>query len=252
MYTALMAHEGIGIYGKHAVEEALRNAPHTVEEVYVAKDLEDSKLRGLIERHKIRSFDIRLGFALVPRDAVHQGIIARIAIDGLIQPYKDFIAKHKASPNSLLIVLDELQDPHNVGSIIRSAAAFGASGILIPSNNQAPITGTVIKVSAGMAFRIPLVAIGNVNQTIRDLKEKGFWIYGLAGDATTPIMQEKFDAPSVLVVGNESEGIRTKTLEHCDIPLAIPMNPQCESLNAAVSTAVALYAWSLKHPNVLR
>ena len=240
--------QNIGIYGKHAVEEALLNAPNIVNEIYIAPHMDDPKLQSLIERRKIRTSDIKQGFKLVPREAVHQGVIASISTDALIHPYKDFITKLKVTPHTLLIVLDELQDPHNVGSIIRSAAAFGAAGILISANNQAPITGTVIKVSAGMAFRVPIVAIGNINQTIRDLKDKGFWIYGLTGDAATPIMQEKFDAPSVLVVGNEGEGIRTKTLEHCDIPLRIPMDPQCESLNAAVSTAVALYAWSLKHP----
>lgn len=246
-----MAHDSIVIFGKHAVEEALQHASHAIDELFVAESMDDPALRKLIEHSKIHVSDIKKGVPLVPRDAVHQGVIASISASALTQSYKDFIAKIEPTPDSLLIVLDELQDPHNVGSIIRSAAAFGAAGVLIPSNNQAPLTGTVIKVSAGMTFRVPLVAIGNVNQTIRDLKEKGFWIYGLAGEAATPIMQEKFDAPSVLVVGNEGDGIRVKTLEHCDIPLAIPMNPQCESLNAAVSTAVALYAWSLKHPRAL-
>ena len=110
----------------------------------------------------------------------------------------------------------------------------------------------VVKVSAGMAFRIPLVSVGNVNTTIRDLKEQGFWIYGLAGEAEKGLSDERFDAPAVFVLGNESKGIREKTLEHCDILLSIPTDPRCESLYAAASAAVALYAWSTQHPQALQ
>ena len=148
--------------------------------------------------------------------------------------------------------MGELQDPHNVGAIIRSAAAFGVSGVLMPEHNQAPITGAVVKVSAGMAFRIPLVRIGNINTVIRDLKERGFWVYGLDGEAKTSIVDESFDAPTVFILGNESKGIREKTAELCDVMLSIPMHPQCESMNVASSTSVALYAWSAKHPNALK
>ncbi len=103
-----------------------------------------------------------------------------------------------------------------------------------------------------MAFRVPLVTIGNVNDTLRDLKERGFWTYGLDGEAKQSITQEKFDAPTVFVFGNEENGIRQKTLELCDISLSIPMHPGCESLNVAASAAVALYAWSTKHEGSLK
>jgi len=144
-----------------------------------------------------------------------------------------------------------LQDPHNVGAIIRSAAAFGISGVLIPEHNQAPITGAVVKTSAGMAFRVPLVAIGNTNNTIRVLKEKFFTVYGLAMDGSRDVSEEKFDTPALFIVGNESKGIREKTLALCDTLLRIPMHPRCESLNAAVSTAIVLHEWSSQHPEVL-
>jgi 23S rRNA (guanosine2251-2'-O)-methyltransferase len=102
-----------------------------------------------------------------------------------------------------------------------------------------------------MAFRVPLVSIGNVNTTLRDLKDKGYWIYGLAMEGT-PLNEENFDAPSVFVLGNEGAGIREKTLETCDIALSIPMNPRCESLNVAVSAGVVFHSWSQKHPHALR
>ncbi|MFZ2501025.1 MAG: RNA methyltransferase, partial [Minisyncoccia bacterium] len=148
-------------------------------------------------------------------------------------------------------ILAEVQDPHNVGAIIRSAAAFGLAGVLIPEHHQAGISGTVVKTSAGMAFRIPLVSIGNVNNAIKVLKEKGFWVYGLAMDGTAALGAEAFDTPSAFIVGNEGVGIREKTLEHCDVTLNVPMHPRTESLNAAVSAAVVFYAWSAKHPEAL-
>ena len=150
-----------------------------------------------------------------------------------------------------LLILGELEDPHNVGAIIRSAAAFGVSGVLIPQHNQAPVTGAVVKVSAGMAFRVPIVSVGNINNTVRDLKDKGFWVYGLDGEAEQTVSGETYEKPSVFILGNEGRGIREKTREMCDILLSIPMNPQCESLNVAASTAVTLFAWSSQHPKAL-
>ncbi len=109
-----------------------------------------------------------------------------------------------------------------------------------------------MKASAGMAFRIPIVAIGNVNQAILKLKDGGFRAYALAAEGAKDITKEKFDAPSVFVIGNEGKGIREKTLEHSDVALRIPMDPRSESLNASVSAAVVLYQWSAQHPGALR
>ena len=148
--------------------------------------------------------------------------------------------------------MGELQDPQNVGAVIRSSAALGISAVFIPEFNQAPVTGSVVKVSAGMAFRIPLVKIGNINNVLRDLKKKGFWIYGLEGTAKESLEDQKFEEPTVFVLGNESKGIREKTSEICDIMLRIPMNSRCESMNVAASTAIALYEWSTKHPKALK
>jgi 23S rRNA (guanosine2251-2'-O)-methyltransferase len=141
-------------------------------------------------------------------------------------------------------VLDELQDPHNVGAIIRSAAAFGALAVIIPEHNQAPVTGTVIKTSAGMVFRIPVVKVGNINHTLRVLKDELFTISGLVMNGSTKLKNMKFDTPTVYIVGNESEGIRQKTLELCDVTLSIPMDSRCESLNAATAASVVLYEYS--------
>jgi 23S rRNA (guanosine2251-2'-O)-methyltransferase len=185
-------------------------------------------------------------------DAVHQGIIAGVLVSDLVVPYKDFMANYAVTPDSAFLVLGEVQDPHNVGAVIRTAAAMGIAGVMIPPHNQAPVNGTVVKVSAGMAFRIPLIDIRNVNATLRDLKERGFWTYGLAGEAgARDVTREEFTKPSVFVLGNEGEGLREKTRAACDDLIAIPMHPRCESLNAAASAAIVLYAWSAQHQSAL-
>ncbi|MEK7114355.1 MAG: 23S rRNA (guanosine(2251)-2'-O)-methyltransferase RlmB, partial [Patescibacteria group bacterium] len=186
-------------------------------------------------------------------DAAHQGVIFTMDPASLLISFDDFLATLPASGSAkiALAVLAEVQDPHNVGAIIRSAAAFGLAAVLIPQHNQAPITGAVVKTSAGMAFRIPLVTIGNVNNTLKILKEKGFWIYGLAMDGKTTLGAEVFDAPTAFVIGNEGAGIREKTLGACDVMLSIPMHERTESLNASVSAAIVFYEWSRKHPEAL-
>ena len=110
----------------------------------------------------------------------------------------------------------------------------------------------MIKVSAGMAFRVPLVEIGNVNMVIRDLKKAGFWIYGLDENAAQSVSDELYNKPTVFVLGNESQGIRKKTRELCDTLLSIPINPRCESLNVAASSAVVLFEWSSQHKDAIK
>ena len=247
-----MREEKIYIYGKHALIEALTKRPEMLERVYLSAPL-DGELAVLVQRARIptEKFDARSIPRGISADAVHQGYVGRIRENKLVVDYADFIEGLTVGEDTALVVLGEVQDPQNVGAIIRTAAAFGIKGVLIPEHNQAQVTGTVVKVSAGMAFTVPLVSIGNVNTTLKDLKERGFWIYGLDGEAKQSVVTEKFDAATVFVLGNESTGIREKTLEMCDVPLVIPMHPGCESLNVAASAAVALYAWSTRHPKAL-
>lgn len=241
------------IYGKHALTEALQNSPRVIRKVFLASDLRDTELRALLTQHNIPTSPLAAGKGkeMVGRDTAHQGVIALMDPSSLLLPFDKFLETLDTKTNPALAVLGEVQDPHNVGAIIRSAAAFGLAGVLIPEHNQAGVTGAVVKTSAGMVFRIPLVSIGNVNNTLKVLKEKGFWIYGLAMDGTTALGSEAFDAPTAFVVGNEGAGIREKTLTACDVTLSIPMHPRTESLNAAVSAAVVFYEWSRKHPEAL-
>lgn len=234
--------------------EAIRNTPKAIEKIYIAEYFDDEVLRKLIDDTGIPTAP------LIPntmskdfeRDSAHQGVTGLINFSKLIHPFKDFVRNLEVTPDTSLVILGEIQDPQNVGAVIRSAAAFGISGVLIPEHNQAQVTGSVVKVSAGMVFRIPLVTVANVNNAVRELKEKGFWVYGLEGESANSITEEKFDAPTLFILGNESKGIRQKTRENCDVLLSIPTDSRCESLNAAASAAVALYAWSTKHPKIIK
>lgn len=243
----------IYIYGKHSLMEALRNTPRIIRKVFLAPDMQDAEMRVLLERHAIPNVPLAPGKGkeLVGKETAHQGIIFTIDPSALLISLEAFLATLDMKKNPAVAILGEVQDPHNVGAIIRSAAAFGLAGVLIPEHNQAGVTGAVVKSSAGMTFRIPLVTIGNVNNTLKILKGKGFWIYGLAMHGTTALGTDTFDAPSAFVVGNEGAGIREKTLEACDVALSIPIHARTESLNAAVSAAVVFYEWSRKHPEAL-
>lgn len=249
MYTRAMS--TTIIYGRHAVAALLSNAPQRVQNLYVAPSAMDS-IADIARAREIRIEPMTPGLLHKELDGVvHQGVVARVSLGGMLQDYNQFIHALPATPSTALVMLNEITDPYNVGAIIRSAAAFGAAGVLIPSHNQSPITGIVAKTSAGTVFSMPLIGISNENQTIMDLKKRGFWIYGLAGEGDHELTKEKFDAPTVFVVGSEGEGLRQKTREHCDILLRIPMTSNVESLNASVSAAVVCAAWSAQHPEAI-
>ncbi len=242
--------EKVYIYGKHALMEALTNTPHVIRKVFLSRETSagEPELTKLLARHKI-PVEIMKGSRdagrMVGDDAAHQGVIAVADPNALLVDFKSFVSNLKPTEKTMLVLLDELTDPHNVGAIIRSAAAFGAAGVLMPSHNQAPVTGAVVKASAGMVFRVPIIAIGNVNSAVDALKDAWFKTYALAANGARNVAEEKFDAPALFIVGNEATGIRQKTFERCDVTLRIPIDPRCESLNASVSAAVVLYQWSI-------
>jgi 23S rRNA (guanosine2251-2'-O)-methyltransferase len=237
------------IYGVHPVTEALKRMPGAVKHLYVVTGHDADDIIELARANNIpfdRCDENHLPHA-TDRTVIHQGVVALVHPGKVMQDYKAFIDGLTVTPDTALVLLDELTDPQNVGAVIRSAAAFGIAGVLIPEYRQAQVTGTVVKVSAGMAFVVPLVQVGNVNVVVRDLKERGFWVYGLTGNGTTNITKEQFTKPSVFVLGNEAYGMREKTEELCDFRLTIPIAKDCESLNAAASAAVTFYAWRTQH-----
>lgn len=239
------------LHGKNALAEAIKaessgNAG-LVEKVYLTPQAEaDGKLVGMLQKanwkhERVTKEEIE---SMVGHDTVHQGVCALLKTSRIYTQLEEVLQKAQNSPRKpLLVLLDELQDPHNVGAIIRSAAAFGATAILMPEHDQVQVNSTVVKTSAGMVFSIPIVRIGNVNTTLKKLKDNGFWIYGLDGNGDTKLHKTSFDADTVLVIGSEGTGIREKTLEACDFKLSIEIEDACESLNASNAVAVALYEW---------
>ncbi len=236
------------IYGHNPVMEALQARPDVIKEVFLKAHSKDEHLKSLLEKARVKTsvLNERNLPGKLDSGVVHQGVVTSIYLDRLLFEYKDFINELTVTDNTSVLILGEIQDPQNVGAIIRSAAAFGVDAVLVPSHNQAPVNGTVVKVSAGMAFRVPLVSINNVNATIQDLKNKGFWVYGLHGEGEMNLPGENFEKPSAFVIGNEGTGLRKMTAQACDTLLSIPTDKRCESLNASASVAVVLYDWSTK------
>lgn len=241
------------ISGKNVAREVLRERPDVVVEAHVAADFSDESLLRLLDKSgtKLKILNLKNLPRGVSANTSHQGIVIGIVAEKLTVTYEQFKQTLSKEAGVALLVLGEVQDPHNVGAVIRSAAAFGVAGVLIPPHNQAPVTGTVVKVSAGMAFRIPLITISDVNTALLDLQSLGFWVYGLEGDGTTSTVTEKFSRPSVFVLGNEGSGLWEKTKEICDELISIPIHPQCESLNVAAATAIVLASWSAQHQQAL-
>lgn len=235
------------IYGKRAVFEALRHAPRAVRALYL-EEPGDKALYELATKAGIQvaALDLRRVTSMVEGTVAHQGAVALIGATELLQDAERFVDAFVPQAGSVIIFMSEVQDPHNVGAIIRSAAAFGAAAVLFPTHKQSPITAAVIRSSAGMAFQIPLVGVPNPQQTIAALKKKGVRVLGLAADGAIALEDEVFSEPTMLVVGNEAEGIAPYARALCDAMLSIDIEPKAESLNVAASAAVALYAARLR------
>jgi 23S rRNA (guanosine2251-2'-O)-methyltransferase len=239
------------IYGKHASFEALMHVPRAVKRVFLAKGFNDNQILKRIDELKLEKSPLHMGEARadLTKGSAHQGVIVQLSIVDIICPFSE-LANLAATPSTLVVLLSGLSDPHNVGAIIRSAAAFGASAILLPEKNQAGVTSTVLKVSAGMAFQVPLIAIPSPEKAIELLKKKGFKTYALMAGKNS-VYDAAFNAPSIFVFGNEGQGIDKSVRALCDEVLSIPMHTRAESLNVAASAAVALGAWSKRHPEAL-
>lgn len=233
------------IYGRHPVEELLATYPKKVSKIFLREGVNKGDLKKIMEIASANRIPVttitKNKIATLVGDVNDQGIVAEASLVSYVE-LKDWLKTVDLSTNPSVFLLDEITDPHNVGAILRTAAAIGVAGVVIGKHNQSPVNGTVWKTSAGMAGRVPIVRVANINTAILELKDAGFWIFGLAMGGT-PMWQEKFNVPSVFVIGSEGDGIRTQTLKHCDIKLLIPMASGVESLNASVSAAVVGYEW---------
>lgn len=234
------------IYGRHPVLEMLERDPEKMDKIYVRDSLTHAsiaQIHQLASQHHIPVQKVPpRKLAELVGSVNDQGIVAQISPIAYWE-LREWLDELDLNTKPLVILLDEIEDPHNFGAILRTAAAVQASGVIVPKHRQAPITPAVIKTSAGTAGRVPVVRVVNVNAAIRDLQQAGFWIYALDQTSDTVLWDHAFDTPVALIVGSEGKGIRTKTLELSDFQLNIPMENQVESLNASVSAALVMYEW---------
>jgi 23S rRNA (guanosine2251-2'-O)-methyltransferase len=187
-------------------------------------------------------FEAREALDRVANGAAHQGVVALGAAHGYAE-YQDAITGAQ-----LLVLLDGVEDPHNLGAIVRTAYAAGASAVLIPERRAAGLTETVAKSAAGALEHMPVARIGNVSQTLEDLQKRGFWIYGVDERGDQLYSGVDYARPTVFVLGGEGQGLHQQVRGHCDVAVRIPMAGAISSLNVSVAAGVVLFEWRRKNP----
>jgi len=236
----------IYIYGRNPLKEVLESRPDLINKVFLTKENYNSEIGDLIKKRKIPFSFIESKKAnfLVGKEKTHQGIIASLNLNKLFIDLESFIDEKKNfNKETSIVILDELQDPQNVGSIIRSAVAFGVSAVILKERKQAKIGSGAIKASSGMVFKVPLIQVVNINYTIDVLKKYGFQIIALDKRGSVSINNFKFKNPSVFIFGNEGDGVSKTTLEKSDVKIFIPISKNCESLNVSVAAGITFYKW---------
>lgn len=228
------------LYGKHPVIAALNNPKRKIFKIIAAgNEILSSEMTDLLKNRSIpleimvkHEFD-----SFLPKDALHQGLCAQVAfLDNC--PLEKIIANHQTKH---LLILDQVTDPHNIGAIMRTSAAFDVSAVIIPEKNSCPETGVLAKSASGALDLIPIVRVVNLVSAIKLLKKNNFWIIGLDAYSEKELSQIEIPSKTVLVLGSEGSGLRRLTLENCDFTAKLPISKQIESLNVSNAAAIALY-----------
>lgn len=234
------------IYGKNPVLELLSNPSSQIEEIYLSRDSKRNETSEIIEKASSR----RIKVAGVSREEIsdlchtrsHQGIAARVK-DFEYSDLSDLLSRgRKKGGPILIIILDHLEDPQNLGAIIRTADVLGANGVVIPKDRAASVTPAVIKASAGAVNHLPVSRVVNLATVIRDLKKEGVWIVGTDSSSNVRVQdQDLKNLDIALVIGNEGKGIAQKIKSECDFLVSIPQSGKVSSLNASVAAGIMMY-----------
>jgi 23S rRNA (guanosine2251-2'-O)-methyltransferase len=233
------------IVGINPVEGALSNDAERVRELVVENGQRNPRVQELVERAKALKITVnhrpREQLDKLAGEARHQGVAALYEAPPMAHENDLAALMERDGGDTLVLVLDGVTDPHNLGACLRSAAAAKVTAVIVPKDRAVGLTPVVRRASAGGADRVPLIAVTNLARTLRELKDAGVWITGLAGDTDSSIYGVDFKGPVALVLGGEGEGIRRLTRELCDFVAKIPMPGTMESLNVSVATGVALF-----------
>jgi 23S rRNA (guanosine2251-2'-O)-methyltransferase len=236
------------IYGKNTVRELL-TGPRPVYEVMILNQSKNDDIVKLCRKNniKMRMTD-KNGFIKLVGNVNHQGVMA--LIDGYdYTPLEDIVRNIPEGKQPLLLMLDGMEDPHNLGAIIRTCDAIGVDGVIIGKKRSVGLNATVAKVSTGAIDHVPVVQVTNLSRTLDSLKKEGFWVVGCELDNSTDYRAVDYNMPLVLVIGSEGFGISRLVKEHCDMNVILPMVGHVNSLNASVATAVLLYqVYNSRHP----
>ena len=232
------------IEGRNALTEALRSG-RTIDKVFVAAGETDRGLQRLAAQAKDAGAVVvpvdRRKLDMMSQSHAHQGVIALVAAREY-SSVDDILAEAQSRGESPLIVIcDELSDPHNLGAILRSAECAGAHGVIIPKRRSVGLTAVVAKASAGAVEYMKVARVTNITAAIEDLKKKGVWIFGTAAEGSIPMYQADLKGPAAIVIGSEGDGMSRLVRESCDVTVHIPMNGRITSLNASAAASILLY-----------
>ena len=238
------------IWGKHSVFEALKSE-RPINRIWCTSEIYSSEkfyilLKGLKSKGVLIEEVAWNRLSQLTFGATHQGIVLQLACSKTISLEKLINSSRKNSANPIILALDGITDPHNVGAIIRSAEAFDCKGIIIPQRRSAGLTGTVAKVAAGALEHLSVCRVVNLNRALEDLKKNGFLVVGLTGDGQLSISKFNEKTPLVVIVGSEDKGISLLTQKKCDFLLRIPLKGKTSSLNASVAAAISLFHFTSK------
>ena len=232
------------IEGRNAVIEALR-AGETIDKIYLQKGETDKTLGHIASKARAAGVVVveadRRKLDAMSRTHAHQGVIALAAVREYVSVESILQAARDKGEPPLLVVCDEISDPHNLGAIIRTAYCAGAHGVIIPKRRSAGLTAVVAKTSAGAVSHLPVARVANLPSLLKRLKEEGLWIFGSAADGTTSLYAADLKGPAALVIGSEGSGMSRLVSETCDFLVRIPMRGKLNSLNASAAAAILLY-----------
>ena len=232
------------IEGRNAVIEALRTET-AIDKIYIAKGESDKTLGHIASKARDRGIVVveadRRKLDHMSRTHAHQGVIALAAVREYVSVQSILEAAAEKGEAPLLVVCDEISDPHNLGAILRTAECAGAHGVIIPKRRSAGLTAVVAKTSAGAVSYMPVARVPNMAALLKDLKKQGVWVFGTAAEGTTTLYDADLKGPAAIVIGSEGDGMSRLVTENCDFLVSIPMKGQISSLNASAAAAILLY-----------